>query len=142
MFLLSFICFLQWQSHMIVDYPFWDCRLIPIWKNELDAIFLNQLSGWLVWLFCAEDRCIASGRSNRTWFFRSCLSAGSWEKDTCYTTKFCILEVSSMKISGEEQTVSFSVLECFLEIKGVYRILLKPLSGYSLPLSKLPRQIS
>lgn len=92
-------------------------------KNELDTILLNQLSGWLVWLFSAQDRCIASGRNN-TWFFRSCCSffAGSWEKDLCYTTKLCALKVSSLKISEEEQAVSFSVLECFLEVKGVYRI--------------------
>lgn len=107
------------------DYPCWDGRLIQIWKNELNAILLNQPGGWLVWLFCAEDKCVASGRNNTTWFFRSShsFSAGSWEKDTCYTSKLCELKVGSMKISEEEQTVSFSVLECFLEIKGVYRIL-------------------
>lgn len=87
------------------DYPCWDCRLIQIWKNELDAILFNQPSGWLVCVICPEDRCLASGRNNTTLFFKSChsFSAGSWEKGICYTTKLCILKISSMKIRKSKQ---------------------------------------
>lgn len=133
------ICFYWTSSDFLSDKATWlpllGLQANTVWKKELLAILLNQPSGWLLWLFCAE----ASSRNNTRWFFRSChpFSAGSWEKDVCCTTKLCVLKVSSLKISKEGQTIYFSVLECLLEIKGAYGILLWAFSGYSLQLSKL-----
>lgn len=112
------ICFYCLSSDFLSDkatrLPLLGLQTNTGWTNELLAILLNQLSGWLVWLFCAE----ASGRNNTTWFFRSRhpFSAGIWGKDICCTTKLCVLKVSSLKI-GEEGK-QYILQSWNLEIKG------------------------
>lgn len=99
----------------LLDYPCWDCRLTQLWKNELNAILLNQPSAWLVQLFCAEDRCHSLWQKQYNMNFQILsFFANSQGKDIYQATKLGLLQISRMKISEGRANSIFSRVGMFL----------------------------